>query len=340
MHVRESLPAAPIALLVAALSIALFGAGCGAAAHQQAGAAAAKEEGERQGPQVSAEVLDVVLWLPMRAWECVAYDEEGPRALESEALRRKVIEADIVYLGERHGVQAVQRAQADLALHVALQGAAPLILGVEMLPFPVQEVAEAWSEGALEEADFLEQVRWTEVWGAPWALYAPFFRLAAAPHVRLVALNAPRELSRAVYRHGLEGIGEEERARLPETFDLSDAVYRTHVVAALAHHPHAPEDPEAREAMAQRFYEAQLVWDETMAERLAETMAAEPRARAVVAAGAMHVAGGHGIPQRVERRGGPPGLRLLLQTEPLEASPPGLPVGVGDIRCRVGEPGD
>jgi uncharacterized iron-regulated protein len=78
------------------------------------------------------------------------------------------------------------------------------------------------------------------------------------------------------------------------------------------------------DAMLERFYTAQVVWDETMAEAVAETLTAPgaPR-RIVVLAGDMHVREGLGIPDRAARRGATP-YRIVLPVaadEDLRAEP-------------------
>ena len=50
------------------------------------------------------------------------------------------------------------------------------------------------------------------------------------------------------------------------------------------------------------FFAAQVVWDETMANTIADFRAANPTTKVVVLAGQGHVIFGHGIPDRVERR--------------------------------------
>ena len=52
----------------------------------------------------------------------------------------------------------------------------------------------------------------------------------------------------------------------------------------------------------EHFWDAQLVWDETMAERVTEYLSTHPEKAMVVLAGAGHMEFGSGIPNRVRRR--------------------------------------
>jgi uncharacterized iron-regulated protein len=83
------------------------------------------------------------------------------------------------------------------------------------------------------------------------------------------------------------------------------------VEGALRHHPGLDE------ASLERFYDAQVVWDETMAERIALALSREnaPQ-RMLVIAGTMHVQSGLGIPRCAARRGIAPFVVVM----PIDAS--------------------
>lgn len=61
-----------------------------------------------------------------------------------------------------------------------------------------------------------------------------------------------------------------------------------------------------------RFLEVQLLWDEAMAERVADHVRRHPEHRLVILAGSGHVAFRSGIPRRVERRVGIDGAVVLI----------------------------
>jgi len=105
---------------------------------------------------------------------------------------------------------------------------------------------------------------------------------------------------------GLGGLTCEATAALPDNRDDTNPVYRGWVTEVLrAHFPEdkqpVEDDPEWR-AQQQRFFEAQLVWDETMAANAVRGwQSLNPDAAFVVVAGAGHVRNGWGIPDRVAR---------------------------------------
>jgi uncharacterized iron-regulated protein len=240
-------------------------------------------------------------------------------ALSFDELTERLLEARVVYVGEHHDREADHAAQR--AIVEALHRRDPsLAIGLEMVQRPQQAALDAYVDGVIDEATLLERIAWTERWGFDFALYRSIFALAAEHRLPMIALNAPSELTRAVARGGLDALSADQRAMLPAELDLTSAPHRRMVEDALRDHPGMSE------AMLDRFYAAQVVWDETMAEQVAAFLERSP-ARMVVLAGMMHVSAGLGIPDRAARRGAAPHAIVLpiMESEldeALRAEPP------------------
>lgn len=207
--------------------------------------------------------------------------------------------ARAIYLAERHDVPLDHAMQYRIlrALH---REDASLVVGFEMFQKPFQNVLDDWTNGMLDEEALRRRSEWDQRWGFDIRMYRPMLELVRARAIPAWALNAPRELTRAVALHGLDGIPEEMREQIPENMDLDDEAHQNLVRSALAAHPHG-NDPNALE----RLYEAQVTWDESMAETVAEAIR-NGASRIVVLAGRMHVQAGLGIPKRAARQGAQP----------------------------------
>ncbi len=242
------------------------------------------------------------------------------RDVTFEDLTDALLAARAIYVGEQHDREEDHRVQLAILEAVAARDGS-VALGLEMVPHTHQPELDAFSRGEIDEPALLERIEWDTRWGFDFALYRPLFEHARAHGVPIVALNAPRELTRAIAQHGLEGLDEARRAELPE-LDLSDAAHRAMVERSLEGHPGMT--PERLE----RFYAAQVLWDETMADRAARYLARDGApARIVVLAGARHVESGLGIPRRAARRGLSPyvivmPVRASELDEALRADPP------------------
>ena len=231
---------------------------------------------------------------------------ESDEEVSEEELLADLERGRVVYIGEEHD-QAADHA-VEYRIVRALYARHPSVaVGMEMFQYPYQPVLDDWTAGRLDETNLRRRTEWDARWGFDFAFYRPILEWTRSQGVPVIALNAPTEVTRTVASEGLEGLSEAQRSRLPP-LDLEVEAHRDLVMGSLGDHHHAGEDQEALE----RFYTAQVVWDETMAERVAEVVErADAPSRMVVFAGAMHVRGGHGVPSRAARRGAAP-YRIVL----------------------------
>jgi uncharacterized iron-regulated protein len=205
---------------------------------------------------------------------------------------------DVLCLGEEH--DAPRDHFAELAVIEALARRArvsgrALGVGFEMFQTPYGDALRAYQRGRLDDAGLRKKTQYDDRWGFPYAYYRPLLAYGRAFGLTLRALNAPRELTHAVAQKGLAGLNPKQRRQLPD-LDLDDTAHRARFDRLMANHPGGSElDPE-------KFYAAQVVWDETMAENAAGWVAARaPQRQLVVLAGSAHCRR-EAIPARVERR--------------------------------------
>jgi len=212
----------------------------------------------------------------------------------------------VIYVGETHDRMDHHRLQ--LAVLEALHRAGrDLAIGVEWFQHSFQPVVDEFIAGRIDEAELLDRTGYYQRWRFDYRLYRPIVRYARAHGIPLRALNAPRELTDAVSRHGLADMPAEFRDQLPDSYDRSNTAYEEQLAAIFEQHPMAGKD------RLGRFIEVQLTWDETMAEQASDYLAANPGKTLVVFAGSGHIAYGAGIPDRVQRRGAVPAVIILPQ---------------------------
>ena len=227
-------------------------------------------------------------------------------------LDRAIAGARAIYVGESHDDphdHAMEKQLYQRALAVEPRTA----LGLEMLPAAAQPALDEWTAGKIDEDTLLDRVDWEKAWGYPFRWYRPLFYAARAHHQRIYALNAPAGLAKAVAHKGVDGLTDEERRALPEMVP-GPPEHRAQLSEAFAEHggahgdPHAAtDDPKALD----RFYLAQLVWDESMAEGVRRAFAAGDAPRKILVVTGEGHAKRFAIPLRAERRGVAPSLVVL-----------------------------
>jgi len=211
------------------------------------------------------------------------------------ALRRAIERADVIYLGEYHDSPEQHAFQAEI-VRMTYEVDPLMAVGFEMFFQPYQNWLDLYIAGEIEEEEMLRRTQFFTRWGWGWTWYAPVWQFAREKGIPLIALNVPKEITRAVARGGLESLTEAQRSDLPE-LDLTNARHREAFEDAM--HGHGEGQPE----VMNRFYTAQTIWDEGMAEAIAAFRAgADGKRRVVVLAGSRHVDSGLGIPSRVRRR--------------------------------------
>jgi len=208
----------------------------------------------------------------------------------------------VVYVGEVHDNPDAHRVQAEV-LRALAERHPDLAVGLEMIPRDHQPLLDDWVAGRLSEKEFARG--WTKLWQVGYLPYRDLLTFARERHIPLLALNAPRELVKTLSREGLDKLPEELRAELPREMDSDDPYHRAKTEAIFG--GHAKEHG----IDADRFYPAQVLWDETMAETAADYLSRHPGAHLLILAGGFHVEQGVGIPRRLFRRVPVPFLTLL-----------------------------
>ncbi len=215
----------------------------------------------------------------------------------------------LIYVGEVHDRNADHRLQLAV-----LQALPPdrVTLGVEWFQARFQSALDDYIAGRSTEEEMLRRTEYFTRWRFDYRLYRPIIRYAREHHIPIIALNASRELTDAIRDRGIAGLPPGLRDELPDSYDFSDREYDRILHKVFSQHPR-----EEREFP--RFREVQLTWDESMAQRIAAYLKDHPERQMVVMAGRGHIAGRHGIPNRVTRRSG---IRGVVVLRPVDDEPP------------------
>lgn len=235
-----------------------------------------------------------------------------------EQILQALSQAQIIYLGETH--DSVADHQAQLAIIQALVGQGKeLAIAFEMFQRPFQPVLDRYRAGEIDSDTLAQESEYHQRWGFDWSLYEPILSYGKAQNLPLLAANTPQEITRQVASQGLESLDAAALAQIPPLDEIyrNNVDYRSFVAQAFvgfhghggphgdSHSGAGAMEPEAMKEAFERFFSAQVLWDETMAETVARYHRDHPETTIVVLAGQGHVIYGWGIPDRVARRLGP-----------------------------------
>lgn len=226
---------------------------------------------------------------------------QGKSFTDFEGMLQQLAKADAVFLGEQHDDRGTHALQLAVLEGLARRNV-KVVLALEMFERDVQASLDAYLAGTMPESAFLAQSR-------PWPNYGPDYRpmveFAKAKGWPVIASNVPRAVASMVSRGGLaalDTLGAERRAWVADERRCApgDKYARkfTKTMEDMGGHGSAAMPPE----MIGRFYEAQCVKDETMAESIAAAFDRYPDALVVHVAGGFHVEEALGTVERVVRR--------------------------------------
>ncbi|MEP7336510.1 MAG: ChaN family lipoprotein [Acidobacteriota bacterium] len=208
------------------------------------------------------------------------YDSGEKRFSDFEMMLADLARADVVFVGEKHDDPATHKLERAILEGLLRRKASPIV-SLEMFERDAQPMLDDYLSGKLSEEEFLKASR-------PWPNYAtdyrPLVELARAHRWPVIAANVPRRYASQVSRQGLtsvDSLSAAERKLLAAQFQCPFDDYFKKFGEAMSSHPGADDKksdkPEKRDekkeaeqrAMTEKFYFAQCVKDETMAESIA-----------------------------------------------------------------------
>ncbi|MCU4181083.1 ChaN family lipoprotein [Bosea sp. BH3] len=267
---------------------------------------------------------------PRARWLCPGTGRLQPQGeVIGEAAKKRV-----VLLGESHDIAEIHRWQLHVTafLHMLRP---QMAVGFEMFPRRIQPVLDAWVDGAMDTATFIERSEWAQVWGFDPELYLPLFHFCRQQRVKMLALNCYRELVTRVGQAGWDAIPVEERDGLTPSAPATDA-YRAYLERLMKSFGGAERPAGAASPVSDRFLRAQQTWDRAFACGIADHLAAVPDDLVIGIIGRGHLEYGHGTPYQLRDLGIEDVAVLLPGTA--EAYDAAALTGIADAVFRLDTP--
>ncbi len=219
-------------------------------------------------------------------------------ALSLDEVITKLINKDIIYIGESHTNYEDHRVQLEV-IRALNERDRKFAIGMEMFQRPFQEALDQYIGGKITEKEFLKASKYFERWKFNFHLYREILDYAKAHHIRVLALNIDADIIDKVSSGGLDALSQKEREKIPYNMDMTNADYRRKLKEVFKLHESGGE-----KKLFENFYQSQILWDETMAHTADDFLKDNPDHQLVVLAGVGHIERGYGIPQRLHRLNG------------------------------------
>ncbi|PLX68611.1 MAG: hypothetical protein C0603_05515 [Denitrovibrio sp.] len=235
-------------------------------------------------------------------------DKQGvavQKPLSIEDIVRENADTKVFLVGEVHSEFAHHENQLNVIRQLRKNNK-DVAIGLEMIQRPSQKYLDAYIAGDLSQKEMLKKTEYYSRWRFDFRLYKRIFDYAKANKIPLVALNLEQEITKKVSANGIFELSDEDLEKIPSDIEYTGGKYKEFLMSIFSMHK--------GDKNFYHFYEAQLLWDETMAETAANYIAKNPNKTLVVLAGNGHLRFGHGIADRLKRRTGQD-YTLIVQDE-------------------------
>jgi len=227
------------------------------------------------------------------------------KAISFDQLIDQVGTRRLIFIGEVHNNPEHHLIQVQI-LQALMSRYAPLTVAMEFFNKTQQPVLDQYMDGSTTETGFLKDVGWVKNWAYAYHFYRPLLLMTKEKGRRILAINAPNTIVKKVARSGLNSLDPSERNQLASHINLEDESHRKYLRKIFEKHTH--QDLKRFDF----FYQAQCVWEDTMAENIA-TYLSNNKEKLVVFAGNGHIINKYGIPNRTLSRIKIPMTTILLQ---------------------------
>ncbi len=230
------------------------------------------------------------------------------KSISFETLIDQLRPIDIIFIGEVHDNAEHHLIQVQI-LQALIARYGPVTVAMEFFQEPQQSIIDDYIDGGMTEEVFLRDVDWRKHWGLDYLFYRPLIVMAKEHGGRVLAINVPRKIVKKVAKEGLKSLKPEERQQVADVIDLDNKEHRAYLREVYEGHPMS--DLKGFDY----FYQAQCVWEDTMAENIAEYLKEnqekknqekknreKKNEKMIVFTGNGHISHKFGIPDRTIKR--------------------------------------
>lgn len=212
--------------------------------------------------------------------------------LNFEQLKDVLSDSRVIYVGETHDNLEAHRVQLEIIQALNKKFPGRVAVGMEMFRRSAQPQLDLWQAGRLSHREF--KSLFYEHWGTDYRIYRSIFDYISKNRLPIIGLKSNKETQQKFRELGYPEHFSD--GSFPE-IDFDDPFHKAYSASVFGGH-------EKKSLKNSKPYKMLLLWEETMAETVANFLKEERFNdwKLVVLAGGFHVQYGFGIPKRAFRR--------------------------------------
>jgi uncharacterized iron-regulated protein len=238
-----------------------------------------------------------------------------------------VADVDLVAFGELHDHAVGSRQELALLTGMAAQPR-PVALAMEFFEADHQAALDQYLAGAIDEPTFRTRTDRDARYDAS---HRPLIELCKQRRIPVIAANAPRRLVTGYRKSGapsyeayLSSLSAADRGYMPRSSVPPDDEFKVRFMKFMG------------PIRGPAYYRSMALWNDAMAESIADFRVAHPEHRVLLVVGGFHVAGRLGaVTQYLARRPGDRVSVLLMQPTEGPMRLPAEEYGEGDVVLKV-----
>ncbi|NMT62383.1 hypothetical protein DIT72_03375 [Marinobacter orientalis] len=223
---------------------------------------------------------------PQSQYDSVITDNNG-NLLSINGLAKQLAPADVVVIGEYHGHHGAHLLQS-LVQSALYQRRPQQVLSMEQFTLNEQPELDRYLAGQTGEEELIAD---TDAWPNYKASYRPLIEFSRNRNIPVIAANAPADIVRCIGRTGadyLERLDKEQRRQLPEAPFVDTPGYRKKFLDTLGGSHGTGHDQTDNSERLENSYKAQLLRDNTMADRVIRALEEHPGHQVIHLTGTFH----------------------------------------------------
>lgn len=219
---------------------------------------------------------------PQTYYHAPVVDAASGTPVSLSQLAERLADQDVVVIGEYHGHQGAHLLQSRLQAYL-YRHRPDQVLTMEQFDVDQQPVLNRYLTGEIGEKELIEDAG---AWPNYQYAYRPLVEFARHRNLPVIAANAPASIVRCVGRNGtdyLDSLPEERKRFLPESPFAGNEAYREKFLGVMG-----GRHGSAGDERMQNTYNAQLLRDNTMANRILEARESHPGHQVIHLTGTFH----------------------------------------------------